>query len=169
MFHGNFFFGLLLFKGYELKFKEIKLMNIKVCATTNQKIKLEFFMWWNNKNEFHVPWFFCCCKNYELKAKFYDLKNYKFPPKSNPPKINKLYKIKLTMCTNKVRIDDGTAWFICCCTIHIICWNIIAHCLLRCYRCRISIRAWITNFIWICAVTICATHERIKKMKINES
>jgi len=74
------------------------------------------------------------------------------------------------MCTNEVRIDDGTARFISCCTVYIICWNIITHRLLRCYRCRISIRAWITNFIWICAVTIRHTREKKDedKWKLND-
>lgn len=62
----------------------------------------------------------------------------------------------LTVSSNEVWIDNGTPWLICGCAVNIICWYIIAHCLLlRCYCCWIAtIRTTIIcNFIWICIVT----------------
>ena len=168
-FMGNFF-GLFFWVSIKIQRNWINGYKKNVPQPTKKKIKLGFYVvikWVSRSMNF-----FCCCKNYKLKARFELPRFVDFIPlKLNPKRKQKkkLYKVTLTMCTNKVRIDDGTTWFISCCTVYIICWNIITHRLLRCYRCRISIRAWITNFIWICAVTICDIREKEKKMKINES
>lgn len=76
----------------------------------------------------------------------------------------------LTMSTNEVRIDDGTARFIGCCTVNVICRDIIAQRLLRCSRGWVAIRAAITNFIWICVVTVNMERRRgVLEKKVNQN